>query len=265
MKPLWLCFALMAVMFGTALCQGFNFDTLTPIATTTVTTNDIEIVNGMVEDDVFIYFFTLSPVVISKVNKSELAIELNTPDIASTRYEISAGGMANAAAIEDGHVYLMAQDIIYKVPVDNFPGYTSLVFDTDVSPVTSFISEDSQGFRYLNFPTGSSLSPDFYQVRFDLFHLPVVNATRSFPLPEGSFQASAYNNGTAFLGTFNGEFYELEMETLTMPRNFSVVDIRVVAMSIDWDRNSLYFCGEYTGNQVRDILLNQIFLNFVRS
>ena len=262
MKTPWLLVALVAVLFGTALSQQFNFDTLTTITSSTVTSSSIEIINGIVEDTDFLYFFTLSPVVLSKVNKSELAIEGNSPDILSTRYQIAAGGTVSAGVAENGHIYLLDQDRIYKVPVDNFPGYTTLLFNTNINPVTSFTSEDSQGVRYLNFPTSSSFNAEFYQVRFDKFDLPVVNASRSFPLPEGAYQASAYNNnGTAFLATLSGDFYELEIENMALPLNFSVANISVSSLSVDWDRRTIYVCGDYIGTQVRDFIeSNLIFL-----
>ncbi len=248
MKTLWLCFALVAVLLGTAVSQTFDFDALTTITSVEVTPTDgIEIANGLVEDDNFLYFYTLSPVVISKVNKSELAIEFNTPNITGTRYQLSVGETVATATLINGHVYLVGQRTVFKVPVDDFPAFTTLVFTSDVNPMTSFYSKDQAGTEYLNFPSYGSGVPLFYQVRLDKFDLPVVNASRSIALPVGDdFQASAYNgNGTAFFGTFGGKFYKMDMETFGLEFNFSISDISVASLNYDNERNTLYFCGDY--------------------
>jgi len=247
MKTLWLCFALVAVLLGTAVSQTFDFDSLTTITSVSVTTDGIEIVNGLVEDDNFLYFYTLSPVVISKVNKSELAIENNYPDINSTRFQLSVGETVATATLINGNVYLVGQRTVFKVPVDDFSAFETLVFTSDVNPMTSFYSKDQADVEYLNFPTYGSGAPLFYQVRLDKFNLPPVNASRTIALPDSEdIQASAYNgNGTAFLGSFSGRFYKMDMENFALQFNLSVSDITVNGMNYDNERNTLYFCGDY--------------------
>lgn len=265
MKTLWLCFALVAVLLGTAVSQTFDFDVLTTITSAQVTPPEsLEIVNGLVEDDNFIYFFTLSPVVISKVNKSALAIEFNTPDINATRFELSLGETVNTGLRVDNNVYLIGQKTVFRVPVDDFTAADTLVFPSDVNPTTSFYSTDLAGIQYLNFPSYGSGAPLFYQVRLDKFDLPPVNASRSFPLPTGDFQVTTFDgNRTAYLGTFAGNFYKMDMETFDMSFNFSIADIAVTSLNLDSARNTLYFCGDYESSQVSWILLNQIFFNIV--
>lgn len=252
MKTLWLCFALVAVLLGTAVSQPFDYDALTTITSVQVTFDGIEIVNGLVEDDNFLYFYTLSPVVLSKVNKSELAIEGSNPNVNSTRFQLSVGETVATALLVNGHVYLIGQTTVFKVPVDDFEAFTTLKFPSDVNPVTSFYSKDGAGIEYLNFPSYGSGSPRFYQVDLPKFALPVENATRSIPLPEGDFQVSSYNadNRTAFLGTFTGNFYKMNIDdTFAMTFNFSVSGISVSSLNVDNERNTLYFCGDYTGAQ----------------
>jgi hypothetical protein len=253
MKTLWLCFALVAVLFGTAVSQTFDFDALTLITAVEVTpTQSLEIVNGLVEDDNFIYFYTLSPVVISKVNKSELAIELNTPDINSTRYQLSVGETVNTAQRVGDNVYLIGQKTVFRVPVADFTAADTLVFTADVNPMTSFYSKDLAGIEYLNFASFGSGTPLLYQVRLDKFDLPPVNASRTFPLPgsNGDFQVSAYDgNRTAFLGTYSGSFYQMDTETFDFTYNFRISDIAVSALNYDSERNTLYFCGDYSASQ----------------
>jgi hypothetical protein len=248
MKTLWLCFALVAVLLATAVAQTSQFDALTTITSATVTNDGIEIVNGLVEDDDFLYFYTLSPVVISKVNKSELAIEGSTPDIPSTRVQLSLGETVATALLVNGHVYLIGQRTVFKVSVANFSDVTTLVFPVDVNPMTSFYSEDSANTQYLNFPSYGSGTPLFYQVRLDKFDLPPVNASRTFALPDGDdIQVTSYNgNGTAFMATYNGKFYKVAMESFSLQLNFSFSDISVVDVEYDNDRNTLYFCGDIT-------------------
>lgn len=256
MKTLWLCFALVAVLLATAVAQTSQFDALTTITSATVTSDGIEIVNGLVEDDDFLYFYTLSPVVISKVNKSELAIEGSTPDIPSTRVQLSLGETVATALLVDGHVYLIGQRTVFKVSVANFSDVTTLVFPVDVNPMTSFYSEASANTQYLNFPSYGSGTPLFYQVRLDKFDLPPVNASRTFALPDGDdIQVTSYNgNGTAFMATYNGKFYKVAMESFSLQLNFSFSDISVVDVEYDNDRNTLYFCGDITPSLVSWIL-----------
>lgn len=235
-----------AIIIGTALGR-FNFDYLTDISSAQVA-NDLNIVIGLVEDDNFIYAYSLSPISLKKINKSEVSIFANRFDASSNSFLISNSEVTNNGVYVDGYIYLLGQARIYQVPASNFSALQTLAFPVDINPVTSFYYKNAVGDNLLNFPSYGVTTPRFYQVNLDVFNNESVS---SFPLPSGDFQVSAFDgNRTAYLGTFLGSFYRLDMEPLSFSFNFSVREITVTSLMIDAKHNALYFCGDYEWSRV---------------
>lgn len=229
--------------------QSELFDRLTVIASAEVNIGGLDIPNGLVEDNDHLYLYTLSPIMLAKIDKSDLAIVNNSFTASLTSLGI-VGETAGTAVYFSDYIYVLGQSTIWKVFVGNLSVTERQKFSTDINPVTSFYSKGLYDGHFLNFPSYGVESNQLYQVRLEYFN--TYGSTQTFALPPGDFQVSAYDgNITAYLGTYAGSFYQKNIEALPLSvKNFNVSAITVTSLNVDWKRNTLYFCGDYGAGQV---------------
>jgi hypothetical protein len=174
--------------------------------------------------------------------------------IQRTAINNTMGDSAGTGVIDstNGYLYLGGSATIYRVLLTNLNNVTTLNLPEAILPVTSFLSTDSNGVTYANFPSfGAVGNASLTQVILSKFTLPVSNSTRVYSLQYASnIQSSAYDNVTriAYLASYDGVVEAVRTDSLTTTLHFNLINFTIDVVRIDSLRQLLYLCGEL--NQV---------------
>jgi hypothetical protein len=240
-------------------------DTFQLINSVRVTIDDSELLSGALLGQEKIYFYTISPIVLYETNLSPFLSSQNISGNIQRFVVDNTGDTATTGVLDTtgGYLYLSGASTIYRIQLSNLSNVTTLVLSDAILPVTSFLSVDSNGEIYANFPSfGSVGNPTLTQVILSKFSLPPSNSTRVYNLQHAAnIQDSVYDSISkiAYLTSYNGTVEAVNTDTLTTTLFFNVINYTVEAIGLDSSRQFLYLCGEV--DQVRTFF----FLSFVGS
>eukprot|EP00029_Vermamoeba_vermiformis_P001332 TRINITY_DN114_c0_g1_i6.p1 TRINITY_DN114_c0_g1~~TRINITY_DN114_c0_g1_i6.p1 ORF type:complete len:839 (+),score=37.75 TRINITY_DN114_c0_g1_i6:48-2564(+) len=235
-----------AVIVLFALCLGLvlanaTADSLKTLNAVTLFDDGIVIINGAIQDDDYFYWFTLNPVNIGKVNKTQMATpgwtNVPLPTLVSTWDTVAIALLDESSE----SIFMQGRSTIYRISTTNLTVLETLPGE-EINSVTGFISYFG-GVSVVNLFGYGPQTHKMAQIRVvDPLEISI------FDNPLEDVQTSAYSriNDVAIVATFDSQYTVYHWNTRDLIQTFRISsELSSLAVAYDEVNNILYVCGDY--------------------
>jgi hypothetical protein len=239
MRAVVLFLALYTGLMILSFARAESFQTLN---TVTLTNTGMDILQISMQDEDYIYYFTLSPVMAQKLSKTQLATPgWNGGPLAMINISISEAVVFGLLDEGTGLILLQGQFSTFLLATTNL-SLLNVRVGEEFNSVTGFISEDDDGVSVANFISyATETNKAILQIRLD--NPTIGNYTSSFGIPFTDSHTSSYSNGIAIVADFSSQFVMYNWATKDLLLSFKITEQSTLFTAYDSERNILYTCG----------------------